>query len=173
MENSVKSASLLVDTRATTYQFSSSLDNLENYMGTVNSNAKEGLTARGESISGLLRRLFKGYRATADTKFVEYIEKKEAVYLDGKDFDAEELMQLALNKCTLRMENGEWGDPSIEQEQLTALSAELAKLKSALDSQTGLEDKIGVIERKRKLKGKGRLGVRRAMTIGPGKGYHL
>ena len=80
MENPVKSAALLykllmkksiVNTRTTTYQFSSSLDNLENYMGTVNSNAKEGLTARGESIHDLLRRLFKGHRATADTNFVE------------------------------------------------------------------------------------------------------
>ena len=84
-------------------------------MRTVNSNAKEGLTSRGESINGLLRRLFKGYRVTADTNFVEYIEKKEDAYLDWKDFDAEELMQIALNKYTLRMEIGEWGDPSIEQ----------------------------------------------------------
>ena len=46
---------------------------------------------------------------------MEYIEKKEDAYLDWKDFDAEELMQIALNKYTLRMESGEWEDPSIEQ----------------------------------------------------------
>ena len=39
-------------------------------------------------------------------------------------------MQLALNKYTIRVEIGEWGAPFIEQEQLIALSAELAKFKS-------------------------------------------
>ena len=103
-EKTVKSAALLykllmkkviVDTRATTYQFRSSLDNLENYMGTINSNielfnqhvknTKEGLTARGESVNDLLLKLFKGYKATAVTNFVEYMEKKEESYLEGKD----------------------------------------------------------------------------------------
>ena len=131
----VKSAALLykllmqkaiVDTRATTYQFRSSLDNLENYMGTVNSNielfnmhvknSREGLIARGETVDDLIMKLFKGYKATSDTKFVEYIDKKEEAYLDGKDFEPDELMQVALNKYILRKENGEWGAPLAEQE---------------------------------------------------------
>ena len=102
-EHTVKSAALLykllmkkaiVDTRATTYQFRSSLNNLENYMGTINSNielfnqhvknAKEGLTARGESVNDLLLKLFKGYKATADTNFVEYNENRKKLALKGK-----------------------------------------------------------------------------------------
>ena len=67
MENSENSVSILykllmkkmmVDTRGTTYKYHSSPDNVENYIGIVNSiiellnlhvkNEKEGLTARGE-----------------------------------------------------------------------------------------------------------------------------
>ena len=77
-EKTVTSAALLykllmkkviVDTRATTYQFRSSLDNFENIMGTINSNielfnqhvknTKEGLTARGESVNDLLLKLLR------------------------------------------------------------------------------------------------------------------
>ena len=61
-------------------------------------------------------KLFKGYKVIIDTNFVKYIHKKEEVYLDGNDFGSEELMQLALNKYTLRMINGEQEVPSIEQE---------------------------------------------------------
>ena len=130
----VKSAALLyklliqkaiVDTRATTYQFRSSLDNLENYMGIANSNielfnmyvknSREGLIARGETVDDLIMELFKGYKATSDTKSVEYIDKKKEAYLDGKDFEPDELMQVALNKYILRKENGEWGAPSADQ----------------------------------------------------------
>ena len=88
-------------------------------MGTINSNielfnlhvknAKEGLTARGESVNDLLLKLFKGYKATADTNFVEYMKKKEEAYLEGKGFDADELMQLALNKYTIRVEMASGG----------------------------------------------------------------
>ena len=76
------------------------------------------------------------YRVTSSTNFVEYIKKKKKSYLDGKYFDPEELMQLALNNYTIRMESGKWrvgggrGGASIEQEQLIALSAELLKFKS-------------------------------------------
>ena len=38
-------------------------------------------------------------------------------------------MQLSLNKFTMRRDNGEWGAPTEEQTQLTALSSEVTKLK--------------------------------------------
>ena len=59
---------------------------------------------------------------------MEYIKKKEESYLDGKYFDPEELMQLALNKYTIRMESGKWRvgmGASIEQEQLNFLSSKV------------------------------------------------
>ena len=143
-EGGVQSAALLykllmakaiIDTRATTYQFRSELSTLEAYMGTVGSNielfnlhvrnARMGLKARGQSADDLILNLFKGYRAAADSKFVEYIETKEELYLDGGDMDEDTLMLLALNKYTMRVQNQQWGAPSVEQEQLTALTSEL------------------------------------------------
>ena len=129
----------VVDTRATTFQFRHYLDTLDEYMINVGSNielfnmhvknVKEGLKARGEIIDDLPLKLFKGYRATSDCKFVEYIEKKEEEYMDGKDMDEDLLMQLALNKYAIRKQNNTWGAPSAEQEQLTALTSEIKKLK--------------------------------------------
>ena len=49
-------------------------------------------------------------------------------------------MQLVLNNHILRKENGEWGAPSADQEQLTALTAELNKFKS---SNSNFENKQG------------------------------
>ena len=131
---------VIMDTRETTYQWLFALDNLENCMGTINSNielfnmhvniSREDLLARGETVNDLIMKLFKSYKATSDTKFVEYMDKKEKVYLDDKDFEPDELMQVSLNKYILRKENGERGATSAEQEQLTALTAELNKFKS-------------------------------------------
>ena len=127
----------IVDTRATTFQFRNYLDTLEEYMINVGSNielfnmhvknVKDGLKARGEIIADLPLKLFKGYRATSDSKFVEYIEKKEEKYMDGKDIDEDLLMQLALNKYAIRKQNNIWETPSAEQEQLTALTSEIKK----------------------------------------------
>ena len=127
----------IVDTRATTFQFRNYLDTLEEYMINLGSNielfnihvknVKEGLKARGEIIDDLPLQLFKGYRATSDSKFFEYIEKKEEECMDGKDIDEDLLMQLALNKYVIRKQNTTWGAPSVEQEQLTALTSKVKK----------------------------------------------
>ena len=47
-------------------------------------------------------KLFSGYRAATDSKFVEYIETKEELYLDANDQDEDKLMQLALNNYIMR-----------------------------------------------------------------------
>ena len=146
--NNTKSAVLLfqllmskaiIDTRATTYQFRADLSSLDTYMSIIGSNielfnlhvknSREGLKARGETVDDLILKLFTGYKAAADSKFVEYIENKKELYLDGNDLDADELMILALNKYCMRKLNSAWGAPSTEQEQITALSSELQKLK--------------------------------------------
>jgi len=131
-------AKAIVDTRATTYQLRHNLSNLDNYMSTVNSNIEifnvyvknsvEGLKARGEKVDDLVMQLFHGYKAAADSKFVEYMDTKEEKYLDGDEMHSETIMQLALNKYTMRKDKGEWGAPTDEQNQLTALSSEVTKL---------------------------------------------
>ena len=85
-------AKAIVDTRATTYQLRHNLSNLDNYISIVNTNIEifnvyvknsvEGLKARGEKIDDLVIKLFHGYKAAADSKFVEYMVTKEEKYLD-------------------------------------------------------------------------------------------
>ena len=92
-----------MDTRSRTYQLCTSLDNLDNYMGTVSLNIElynlhirdvhKGLLARGQKIDHLVIKIFKGYKAASDNNFVEYITKKEEDFMEGKDYDADELMQ--------------------------------------------------------------------------------
>ena len=67
--------------------------------------------------------LCKGYKAASDSKFIEYINTKEEIYLDdikGETPEWEQLMQLSLNKYSMRKDNDEWGAPAEEQTQLTA-----------------------------------------------------
>ena len=117
----------IVDTRAITYQFRNDLANLDNYMTLVNSNIEiinipvkntdEGLKVRGELVDDLMMLLFKGYTAESDSKLIEYISTKEERYLDdikGDTLDWEQLMQLFLNKFTMRRESDEWGAPTEE-----------------------------------------------------------
>ena len=59
-----------------------------------------------------------------------YIETKEESYLDGDPLDSTKLMQLALNKYTMRNTSGKWGAPTEEQEQLIALTSEVSKLQA-------------------------------------------
>jgi len=130
----------VVDTTATTYQLRESLSALEDYMSHVNSNIElfnlrvkndvEGLRARGETVDDLIMKLFKGYKAAADSKFVAYIETKEESYLDDGLLDSTKLMRLALNKYTMRKTSGKWGAPTEEQEQLIALTSEVSKLQA-------------------------------------------
>ena len=111
----------IVVTRARIYQLCSSRNDLDNYMGTVNSNielfdlhvrdAHEGLLSRGQTVDNLVMKIFKGYKAASDNNFVDYITKKEENYLEGTEYDSNELMQLSLNKYTTRKESSEWVHP--------------------------------------------------------------
>ena len=135
----------IIDTRATTYNIRTSLNNLSTCMGTVNSNTElfnhhvkntiEGLRSRGEDVSNLCIKLFQGYKSVRILTLLTISKKKEEDYLDGADVVSESLMKLALNKYILRKENGEWGSTSSEQEELTALTIEMSRYKT--DAENG------------------------------------
>ena len=44
---------------------------------------------------------FKGYKVSSNNNFVEYILKTEEHYLEGTEYDSNELMQLALKNTPL------------------------------------------------------------------------
>ena len=75
-------------------------------------------------------KLFRDYKASSDNNVVQYIDKKEEAYLNGKDFESDELMQVVLNKYIILKQNGEWTAPSTEQKQLTDLTTEQDKFKN-------------------------------------------
>ena len=79
--------------------------------------------------------LFKDYKVDADNEFVKYIRTREDRYLEGNSgLTDDALMTIALNKYTIMKENGEWGAPTEQEEQLTALSAEVSKKMDALNT---------------------------------------
>ena len=87
---------------------------------------------RGDEASNLIMELFKGYKVVSDHEFVKYIKTREDRYLEGEALTDDLLMQLALNKYIIMKENGEWGALTEQEEQMTALSAELSKKMEAL-----------------------------------------
>ena len=148
-----------VDTVATNYQLKSRLVNLENYMGNVNLNietfnshakdAKEGISARGDEAISLIMELVKGYKVAADHEFVKYIKTREDRYLERETLTDDLFMQLTLNKYTIMKENGEWGSPTEQDEQMTALSADMFKKMEALSKITKKIKKRGKIDQDR------------------------
>ena len=92
---------------------------------------RRALHARGESMTDLLTNLFDVYRSVPDEEFKKYIVLKESEYEESKiNLTAIELMSLALTKYNTLQQKGEWKQPTAEQEEIVALRAELANLRS-------------------------------------------
>ena len=60
-------------------------------------------------------RIFSRYRAAVDSKFIEYIDTKEEIFLDDEVQNEDKIMQLSLKKYTMRKQNQQRGAPSTEQ----------------------------------------------------------
>ena len=88
----------------------------------------QSLAARGERTEDLLSNLFKGYQAVSDRTFLKYIGSKQEKYEEGKQYSADQLMQLADNKFRLLKEKGIWDTPSESEEKILALEAKIAEL---------------------------------------------
>jgi len=110
---------------------------LANDNNIINFNAKanmldQELLARGGTISDedLMLHSFEGYTSCSDAEFVRYIEKNIwQRYLDNDlpDLDSKTSMTRAADKYKQRLEAGVWLQPTPEQKQIVALSAELDK----------------------------------------------
>ena len=128
-----------IDTRATVTVIRTRLSSLDTKIGQLQDNITEfnefvktqkaSLEARGEVTHDLLVNLFKGYKAAADTRFVQYIEGKEDDYNEGKDISADSLMELAEAKYKTLVESDLWKQPTSDQKKIVALTAQIAQLK--------------------------------------------
>ena len=92
-----------------------------------------GLRAHRTKIPNILPALFEGYKNCSDTRFVEYISRKEEEYEDGtRDMDDKELMKLALDKYKVMTEKKEWMQKSERDLEFLAMRAELEETKKCL-----------------------------------------
>ena len=127
-----------LDTNATTQSIRTKLSNLDRYIVTIGNDITkfngyvkglvQSLAARGERTEDLLSNLFKGYQAVSDRTFLKYVGSKQEKYEEGKQYSADQLMQLADNKFRLLKEKGIWNTPSESEEKILALEAKIAEL---------------------------------------------
>ena len=146
-----------LDTNATTQSIRMKLSNLDDYMLKISSNITQfngyvkllvrSLNARGQRAEALLTHLFKGYLAASDKNFVKYINDKKDRYEEGKEMDADKLMQLADNKYRLLKERDEWDAPSAEEEKIMALQVAVDNLTKKRKSRKEMEASEGNRER--------------------------
>jgi hypothetical protein len=96
------------------------------------------LAARGETMTDLLTKLFKGYLAVNDKIFVAYIGRKQENYEEGNNIATEDLITMADNKFKLLKEGNRWNLPLVDEEKILALPAEIKTLqKQAIKAKKG------------------------------------
>ena len=128
-----------VDTRATLTNIRLNLSSLDKKMVELSSNVKtfntyvknqrRALPARGATSENLLVNLFKGYESVDDADFQDFIKHKRATYEEGGTLTVDDFLATALNKNTTRVMQNLWNAPTKEQEQILALTAQLAVIK--------------------------------------------
>ena len=128
-----------IDTNATLRKIYTQVQDLPNYMTSVQHNITKfnlhvesliaQLNARGKEAPELLTSLFIAYQVVPDERFVRFIESKENDYDYGAPMSAQELMQVAMTMYQTRVETGKWAAPSSEKAEIEALKTELVQLK--------------------------------------------
>ena len=134
---------LFVDTPSTAYFKRSQLSDLPSLMKLAEGNISNfnerirtlinELESVGQSMNNedLLINLMKGYEAAPDKLFVRQMQEKHnrIMYYNDPDRDLEQIMRFAEHFWTDRNNNGAWGKPTHEEQQLLALTAQLKNIK--------------------------------------------
>ena len=121
---------------------------------------EEQLEAHGETTQNLIINLWKGYKACTDQAFKKYIDNLHSQWKHGKEvLTAHELMTAAANEYQILLEENAWLEPSDEQKQIIALTAQVEKMKAQgknkiKDKQGSGKNKIKSKEQNKKEKGK-------------------
>jgi hypothetical protein len=90
------------------------------------------LYARSQAMSEstLIAHLFKGYKVVPDQEFASYVQQKQNDYDEGGTVQANQLMELVLNKYKILVEAGTWNKADDTKDRVFALEArtkEMAK----------------------------------------------
>ena len=135
---------LYIDTPSTAYFKRSQLSdmptimklaegNINNFNERVRTLVNE-LASVGQSVNNedLLINLMKGYEAAPDKPFVRQMQDKHTriMYYNDADREMEPIMRFAEQFWTDRTNNGTWGKPTHEEQQLIALTAQIRNFKA-------------------------------------------
>lgn len=134
-----------LDSNATTGMIREQLAGLETFMPQVanditkfNNHVKmllHALHARGERTLDLLTYLFRAYAACRDREFVKFIRDIQTDHDMGKEsVTASQLMQQAEKKYKILVTTQKWEAPTAVDEQLMALQAKIADMKSRYEN---------------------------------------
>ena len=136
---------LYIDTPSTAYFKRSQLSdmptimklaegNINNFNERVRTLVNE-LASVGQSVNDedLLINLMKGYESAPDKPFVRQMQDKHTriMYYNDADREMEPIMRFAEQFWTDRTNNGTWGKPTHEEQQLIALTSQLKSFKAS------------------------------------------
>jgi hypothetical protein len=90
-----------------------------------------GLRARNHSVPDIVTNLFEAYKSCEDSRFVEYMVRKEEAYEDNTitDLNAQKLMKMALEKFKTLQARNQWKQKSTQELEFIAMRNELLKIK--------------------------------------------
>jgi hypothetical protein len=154
-----------VDTIATVTSIREAVSMLDNKMEEVGSDIKafneyvlgliNMLHAQGEGTPEFITHLCKGYAASSDTDFLQYMKEKRSRYEDGQPMDTDSLMQSALNKYNIAVQTGRWKAPDKKDAAIFAMKTEIEALKTKKAGKADRSDKWAWKMKKPETKNKG------------------
>jgi hypothetical protein len=130
-----------IETKSTVTNIIKQLNNLTGIMEQKQSDIKEfnnsvnlllsGLRAQNHTIPDIITNLFEAYKSCEDSKFVEYMVRKEEAYEDNTitDLSAQKLMKMALEKFKTLQGRNQWKQKSSQELEFIAMQNELLKIK--------------------------------------------
>jgi hypothetical protein len=121
------------------------------------------LTARGETTHDLVLHLFRGYMMVKCPPFVDFITRKEEGYTaDGVDYTPESLMSMVEKYYQILKIKGTWTTTTPHDDQVLALTAEIAALKAAIKTPKKPRDPVNKHQTPAELQGRSGVESRRS-----------
>ena len=96
------------------------------------------LRARGEKSNDLLVFVVNAYKKVKDKNFAKWVDDKESKYEDGEiELTVEKLMKQAESKYKILLDKNQWKQPTPEDDQISALQAQIKNLKKGANKGKG------------------------------------
>ena len=157
--------SCTIEGRSTVAAIRDSLGTLPAYMAKVGCDIgkfneyvrelRDSLLQRGEESQDILNNLFKAYLTVREPSFNEYMRLQNMNYIDGKDFEVDQLMDVAEHWFKLLVRDNNWKPSKEAHNRIVALTAEIASIgRGTSNPEKSKNDKKKKSEKNKKGKGK-------------------